>query len=373
MTATLHPNAVTVADADVDAVADAVAVAPAVVRDAAATDAWLERARHTGFLALVGLIERLQPHAAHVGETGPTELEPLRFHHDPSLAFSAADVAGVRAEDAPALDTAEGGAGKRYRVTTAFLGLSGGVSPLPDYFCDELAVEDADAPVRARFFDLFHHRLLSLLYRGLARLDYPADFELGGRDPWSRRVLALLGADALGSDGTPAETARLLRLAPLLVGRGRGVHVLRAAVEDDLGPDLGPDAQVAIRELLGAWIELEPADRARLSRPTMRLGRTAILGRRIFDRTARFRVVLGPVTYEAMRRLLPGGDLHTRLHTVVKLVTARTEECEAEIIVSAGEAPALRLSRNARQGLGRDSWLGRRAGEQKRVVVPLGG
>jgi type VI secretion system protein ImpH len=128
---------------------------------------------------------------------------------------------------------------------------------------------------------------------------------------------------------------------------------------------------VSIRELLGAWIELEPADRARLSHPTMCLGRTAILGRRIFDRTARFRVVLGPVGYEAMRRLLPGGDLHARLHAVVKLVTDRTEECEAEIVVGAGEAPGLRLSRQARQGLGRDSWLGRRAGEQRRVVVPL--
>src|SRR5262249_41126388 len=138
----------------------------------------------------------------------------------------------------------------------------------------------------------------------------------------SRRVLSLLGLDAFAGDTVGPESRRLLRLAPLLVGRGRGPHVLRAAVEDDLLSDLGPGAGVNIREFIGRWIELEPDDRAHLGRPSMCLGRTTILGRRIFDVTGKFYVELGPVSYEVMRRLLPGGDLNQRLYEVVKLVTA---------------------------------------------------
>jgi len=342
-----------------------------VQRRAAQLEAWLERARRSGFRAVVGLIERLSPGAARVGEAGPAEQEPIRFHHDPALVFSNADVTSVAGEDLAALDTAER-TGRRYHVTTTFLGLSGGVSPLPDHFSDELAVEDSDAPVRSRFFDIFHHRVLSLLYRGQSKYDYPSEYEPGGGDRWSRRLLALLGIDAFASDATTVEVGRLLRLAPLLSARGRGPHVLRAAVEDDLLADLGPQAAVAIRELLGGWIELEPGDRPRLGSPTMCLGRNAVIGGRIFDLTAKFRVVLGPVSYETMRRLLPGGDLNQRLARVVQAVTSRPDECDAEVIVGAGEAPGVRLARESKQGLGRDTWLGRRAGEEKRVVVEVG-
>jgi type VI secretion system protein ImpH len=338
---------------------------------AARLEAWLERARRSGFRALAGLIERLAPGAARVGEAGPAEQEPIRFHHDPALVFSNADVTRVAGEDLEALDAVER-PGRRYHVTTTFLGLSGGVSPLPDHFSDELAVEDADTPVRSRFFDIFHHRVLSLLYRGQSKYDYPSEYEPGGGDRWSRRLLALLGIDAFASDAAPVEVGRLLRVAPLLSARGRGPHVLRAAVEDDLLRDLGPRAGVGVRELVGSWIELEPGDRPRLSGASMSLGRNAILGGRIFDLTAKFRVVLGPVPYEAMRRLLPGGDLNLRLARVVELVTSRPKECDAEVIVGAGEAPGVRLSPAAQQGLGRDTWLGRRAGEEKRVVVPVG-
>jgi type VI secretion system protein ImpH len=343
----------------------------AAAASAARLAAWLETARRSGFRALVALIERLSPGTARVGEAGPAELEPIRFHHHPALVFSNADVTSVVGEDLSALDTAER-PGRRYHVTTTFLGLSGGVSPLPDHFSDELAVEDADAPVRSRFFDLFHHRVLSLLYRGQSKFDYPNEYEPGGTDRWSRRVAALLGVDAFAADRPAGDIARLLRLAPLLMGSSRGPQVLRAAVEDDLLPELGSAAGVAVRELVGSWIDLEPGDRPILGAPSMCLGRNAVLGGRIFDLTAKFRVVLGPVPYQAMRRLLPGGDLNERLARIVGLVTARPGECDAEIIVGAGEAPGVRLSRGARQGLGRDTWLGRRAGEEKRVVVPVG-
>jgi type VI secretion system protein ImpH len=349
----------------------AATTAPAAPPDGAADTEWLERGRRAGFHALIALLERLTPSAVRVGEAGPAEREAIRFHHTPSLAFSSADVENIRINEAPELD--EGNRpGRRFDVTTTFLGLSGPVSPLPDHFCDELAFEDEDAPMRSRFFDIFHHRLLSLLYRGVSKFNHAGEYELGGADRWSRRILALLGVDAFMSEAPAPASDRRLRLAALLVGRGRGPHALCAALEDDLAEELEEPGRVAIHEFIGSWIDLEDEDKPRLGRSSMQLGRSAILGGRIFDRAARFRVGLGPVSYDIMRRLLPGGDLHGRVGDVVRLVGSRLVDCELEVTVGAGEAPGLRLTTTTRQGLGRDTWLGRRAGDQKKVVVPLG-
>ena len=330
---------------------------------------WMARAFRNGFRAFVALAERLLPNAVPPGESGPAANEAVRFHHDPSMAFSPGDLSSYRREETRLLEDGSR-APARYHVTSTFLGLSGTVSPLPDHFNDEFATEDPDAPVRAGFLDIFHHRLLSLLHRGVARFDRPGEFEVGGRDKWSRRTLAIVGIDAVERELPANDATWLLRLAPLLAGRGRGPHVLQVAIEDALSEELG-DGHVAIREFLGDWIDIEPDDRARLSRPSMQLGRTAILGKRIFDRSARFGLDVGPVSYETMRRLLPGEDLHGRLQTVIARIGGRPMGCQLKIHLGADQMPGLRLDRKAKQGLGLDTWLGRPASGPKQLVVPL--
>ena len=192
----------------------------------AARELVLSRAQTTSFVRFVTLLSRLVPHAAPLGADGPFEAEPLRLRHDPSLAFSSSDVAATR-EVATTRAWGEEERAPRLEVTTTFLGLSGSASPLPLHLVEEVAQEDPEHAPRRDFLDLFHHRILSLLYRGLTRFDVPGAFRSDGTDEHARRLLALAGIDTFDS---PVD-AELLRVVPALAG-GRGTaHAIEAAIE----------------------------------------------------------------------------------------------------------------------------------------------
>jgi type VI secretion system protein ImpH len=119
----------------------------------------IEAARRAGFYPLMLLLERLLGERAHVGTAAAPGEESIRFRHDPRLEFSASDVSAVREGLAP--PDPEDFAAERaavVEVTTTFLGLSGAVSPLPQYLPEEVAQEDPDAPRLREFLDLFHPR-----------------------------------------------------------------------------------------------------------------------------------------------------------------------------------------------------------------------
>src|SRR5581483_5852239 len=192
----------------------------------------LAEPRRVGFYRAVALVERATPGAARVGELGPVQAEAIRFRHDPSLVFSTSDVRSVQRRKRDITGAVEGAREESYEFTTTFLGLTGTVSPLPTFLAEEVALEDQDRPVQREFLDLFHHRVLSLLYRAHTRYAYTLDYTTDARDLWSRRVLALAGVDTF--DGrAPASglsLARLLRLAPMLATRARTAQGLVTVV-----------------------------------------------------------------------------------------------------------------------------------------------
>jgi type VI secretion system protein ImpH len=328
--------------------------APERDANAALGHAAIEGLRRHAFYPLVQLLERLTGGPNTGLASAPWE-ERIRFRHDPSLAFSISDVVSVRAVRAPGAEPdADAPA---FEVTTSFLGLSGGVSPLPAHLAEIVAQEDPDAPRLRDFLDLFHHRLLSFLYRARARCDMPGGWRSDLADPWSRRVLALLGMDVtFGETPGPLRDWRLLRLAPILAERNVTAHAVEAAVADALEPILGK-VGVAVELFAGAWIEI-PVDQQ------CRLGRVAslgdlVVGTRVYDVAGRFRVVIGPLGGELYRRFVGECVLREVEEIVNGLVT---EPIEHEVILLLGEdaTPALKLG-TAR--MGRNSWLGGRRGQ----------
>jgi type VI secretion system protein ImpH len=324
----------------------------------------IEAARRTGFYPLVLLLERLSEGDGRVGTDAAPEDERIRFRHDPALAFSASDVVAVREVERPA----HGERRRGWEILTTFLGLTGAVSPLPPYLAEEVAREDPDAPRLRDFLDLFHHRLLSLLYRARARPDVPNGWRTDGLDAWTPRLLALLGVDVAEPQaraGLPAW--RLLRLAPLLAERAVTADALEAALSDALEADLD-GGRVAVEPFAGAWVEVERDQQCALGERASRLGEDLVLGRRVFDAGGRYRVVLGPLSARAYARFARGGDALRR--TAELLDALVTEPIEREIVLSLSEdaAPALLLGTSH---LGRDTWLaGQRHAVRLRVEEP---
>ncbi len=345
-------------------------------RDSADLVAFAERlaaqAKTLRFFPLVALLERLLPEAARAGASGPVAEEAIRFRHDPALAFSAGDVASVALRQTEA-DPEDFRSQRRsyFEVTTTFLGLTGSGTPLPYYIAEEVAQEDPDRPHRREFLDLFHHRLLALLYRARARYDVATDHTADGTDAWSRRLLALAGVDAYDRPPPPGFTAaQLLRLAPLLAARARTPRTLELALQDVLA-DVLDGGTVKVTEFVGQWSPIDLADRTRLGQAGSRLGSSFVVGSRTFDKAGAFEIELGPVGHATYRRFLPGGDLTARIDATVALFTRDAPEHVLQVLLREDAVPRVQLGQRTQAGLGRDTWLGARTGRATRVRIPV--
>jgi type VI secretion system protein ImpH len=261
-----------------------------------------------------------------------------------------------------------GDGARQYQVTSAFLGLSGSMSPLPAYFSEELLFEDDEAPVRRDFFDLFHHRLLSLFYRTVVRYRLSSEHTTRLEDGWSLRSLALASVDA-HAPPVPGELtgAELLMLAPVLVHRTRGAAGLEAALRAQLGPAL-EDASVSVQECFGRWTEVDEGSWTRLGRGGSTLGRDLLVGHRLFDRSGCFAVAVGPTTWGTYERLRPGGDLHRRTADLIAWIVRDPLDWVLLVTLLPNETPGLQLSARGISRLGRSSWLRTRSEETVLMV-----
>ncbi|HMI94331.1 MAG TPA: type VI secretion system baseplate subunit TssG, partial [Polyangiales bacterium] len=248
-------------------------------------------ARRMGFFALVSLLERMSSDAVRVGGDGPPEREVLRFRNDPSMGFQASDVVHAAVRDVPR-SPRDRNAGERevIEIVTSFLGLTGAVSPLPLYIPAEVAQDPNPNGVQRDFLDVFHHRLISLLYRLWTRYQLAREHLSDGGDAWTPRMLALTGFDGYGSQRSlPLPPRALLMLTPLLCWHARSARTLELALRMVLREDLHEDA-IKIEQFMGGRVRLDDAQTMRLGLANAMLGRDTVLGGRASDRTSSFAI-----------------------------------------------------------------------------------
>lgn len=321
------------------------------------------------FFALLPLVEQLFPTAPRVGLDGPPRLEAMRFRHDPALRFSSGDIARIGVVVVPENGNSLAPPRHVIEIVTTFLGLTGSSSPLPNFMTELVAHEDQDHPVRRDFLDVFHHRAVSLLFRGVARLSIPREHTARSTTAWVKRGLALGGVDAY--DVAPTRVLPLssvMQLLPLLVGHARGARTLRTALRHVLAPAIGPNATVDLVENVEGWVELDEAQQMKLGIANSQLGASTHLGVRARERSGKFAIQIGPLTVEEYRRFVPGGDMVTVIHETVQIFTRNPVDYDLELVIGADASPAFTLSERAPATLGRTTWLAGRS-ESRTVRV----
>lgn len=300
--------------------------------------ALLANAPRMNFLRFCELIELAAPDHPPLGSTNRLADDPVRFRSAAQLGFPGREMASVE-QDA-------GGLGDVPTVRTTFIGLYGVDAFMPSYFVDEIAQRRDGAEPLAAFLDLFHHRMVTQFYRVASKYRYPVGFRREGRDKISQCLLSLVG---LGI-GEPevrriVETPKLLSMLGLASQRTRTAEglagVLRHAV---------PDASITVEEFHPVWVRLDD-QRDQAMQGVQPLGDHCVLGRGFVDRTNTVRVVLVPLTSEAVLGLLPGRSMHRAVLALLGFYLGYEVQACLEMHVRPALMPAPRLNaRDARLG-----------------------
>jgi type VI secretion system protein ImpH len=313
-----------------------------------------------GFFQAVQLLHRLIPGATPVGELGPPADEPVRFKHDPDLIFHAGDVRTIEIE--------QKNGSTRATMMTTFLGLTGTASPLATVFAEEVLRADAANEDSLRgFYDLFHHRLVSLFYRTWKKYRFPAGFRDDGSDVFTRRMLAFVGVDLAGAvprRGLPP--LEVLSLASIVATTSRSQRTLQIVLERVL-----PGTRIAIEPFVLRRVLIQDDDRTLIGKQNNVLGVNFVIGRTVADRSGRFRVLVGPVDYPTFESLMPGGKEHARLRDVIRQFAPAHLEPELELILGVDNAPRFQLGSERGGRLGVTTHLPMKDNKAMRARVVL--
>jgi type VI secretion system protein ImpH len=294
----------------------------------------------------ISLLERSLPERAPVG-TGDGRDESVRLRSIVSLAFQASDVGKVSIADKP---------GEPAYLSTAVLSLAGAHGPLPVPFT-EMVLERTAARdhATADFLDIFNQRFLAFLYRSRKKHHMGLNWVSAQS---SAMAACLDSVSALGLKAgvrAPGGEVTWLRHAGLLGGAPRSMTGLLAMLSDRLGLS----AEGA--QFCGAWRHLERRDVARLStragHRAPRLGRSAVLGKRVWDQSASIRVVLSGLSLQRLRRLLRGGDEHELLKWMIRRYLQQDVGVELVLQLDNREPLPTVLTQKEPMRLGWTSWI----------------
>jgi type VI secretion system protein ImpH len=276
--------------------------------------------------------------------------EVVRLGQEPSLVFAPGALARV---STPAL-------GEPLRLLVHCFGMLGPNGPLPLHLTEYVRQRQqhhGDTAL-ARFLDLFHHRMLTFLYRAWADAQPAVQHDR----PLEDRFSAYLGA--LQGIGMPALRDRdALPDAAKLYYSGRLALQVRNAdgLRDMLGDYFG--MPTCLEEFVGEWVEIPPRYRWSVGdgvrgpdEPILgRLGESTHLGSRVWLRQSRFRIVLGPLTRGEFQQVAPGGTALPALIAMVRGYAGDSLCWDLRLTLKSEAVPDMQLGVSF---IGQTSWLG---------------
>ncbi|WP_246044669.1 type VI secretion system baseplate subunit TssG [Geomonas ferrireducens] len=295
------------------------------------------------FFQVVQLLERMHPSDVGVGEAISPDTERIRFKARKGFAFPAGDVAGVSC-----------GADGVVQVEVAHMGLVGPSGMLPHWYHElVLARETAKDHSMGDFYDLFHHRLVSLFYRAWKRNALLPQKKRDHSDVFSSHLFSFLG---LGTGGLrehlAALEAALLHFCGEASRQGTSAGTIARMVTVVFG------VKADVEPFVPRVAALEPSDQATLGQANCRLGVDAVCGSETRDVQSTFRVCLGPMRYEEFVDLSGVRKLR-HLVSLVRFLSGLEYEIEIRLVLKKDEVPVCRLGCTSPDAprLGHSIWM----------------
>lgn len=240
----------------------------------------------------------------------------------------------------------------RAEITANILSLAGTQGPLPDVFT-ELVLERTKYRDTALvdFLDIFHHRLLLLMYRVRQRHRLWLEWEKPECGRQSKYIYAFsgLGIPEL-KNRMQVQDRVVLSYAGLLWQKPRSAIGLESILSDCFG------VKTKIKPMLGSWMQIEPDDRTRIGERgySQILGISSVIGTRVWNRQGRFDIYFDPLNLQEFYGFLPGQKKHGTLHDLVRYYTNDQFEFCIHLTLRPEEVPLTRLGKSQ---LGWTSWI----------------
>ena len=240
-------------------------------------------------------------------------------------------------------------------LSNRFFGLFGPHGPLPLHLT-EFARERLRSfrdPTFVAFADMLTHRLMSLLYRAWATGQAAPSFDRGEGSAIERKVAALAGFDGAklrDRDAMP-DLAKRYYTGHLASG-SKNAEGLVSVLSSFFG------SPVEVQQFVGCWLDLMPDDQWQLGAKAG-LGQATSIGTRVWSRASKFRIKVGPLSFEEYRRILPGDPSMERLTAIVRTYAGDALDWDINLVLKSGEVPAAVLGQDTR--LGQTSWIGSRS------------
>ena len=316
------------------------------------------------FFRKVRTVDALNPRLPRTGFSLQPREEKLRFRQIPHLHFAPSTIGKVSAQLDESTDRVF------EEVMVYFMGLLGVNGPLPGVVSDVVIARAKGVPHPdmedlhgtesafrsdagpAAFIDLFNHRFISFFYRAAVSSNKAVDFDR----PWESRFHTFIGS-FLGLGIASTQNRMDIPDTAALYFSGhyscptRHAEGLCAMVSDFTG------TRVTIEENIGHWVDVPATNHTKLgtNRQAGRLGQGTMLGSRYWDRTMKFRLVLGPLGWDEFQDYPPTGMLVKALKSMILLYCGREFIVEVNPVLKKSEVPDCILGGGSR--LGFSSWL----------------
>ena len=270
--------------------------------------------------------------------------EPVRLAQEASLAFAPTSLSGFK----PARN------GVPPRLEVRFFGLLGPNGPMPlhltEYARHRILHQGDETFIR--FLDLIHHRFLALFYRAWAQAQPTVSLDRPQDDRFATYVGSLvgIGQSALQQRDRVPDNAKRFH-AGLLARQVRNAEGLQVVLANYF------ELPVEVEQYAGHWMQIGEQDHSRLGTGS-RLGTSAVLGRRVWDRQSKFRLHIGPLSLAKYESMLPGHPGVEQLAAAVRNYLGYEFSWDAQLVLRASEVPRTTLGGSVR--LGYTTWVGTR-------------
>ena len=243
---------------------------------------------------------------------------------------------------------------QHWHLRVLFFGLFGPHGALPHHLTEYLRErqrQEIDDQASLAFFNLFHHRLLSLFYRAWANKEPTVNRDRPESDRFDKYIGSFLGIatpELQNCDDMPDDSKRYF--AAYLGDSRNHASGLLALIRAFFRIPSQMD------EFVGKWLAIPQEARSSLGQTFgTQLGIDTILGSHSWQCQYKFRLRLGPMSLVDYEHFFPGEQNLKRLKTIVRNYLGEELSWDLQLFLQKEQVPSSRLGQYGRLGL--NLWL----------------